>query len=69
MNHLEIWEAETHEPDSEKDWMKYVSAIESIINVVLATCSESEDGYCIDSAYDAWKSEISPLQYAQGMRA
>jgi hypothetical protein len=68
MNHMEVWEAEQFQSDSEKEWLTYAKEIELRLGVDLGQCSEADDGYCIDSAYDAWREGVSVDEYCSGIR-
>jgi hypothetical protein len=69
MTHQEVWEDETYISPNEREWIRYVTLIEQQLQVNLGKCSEKEDGYCMDSAYDAWRASITWMEYVNGKRA
>lgn len=69
MNHIEVWQLETHVSQREINWEYYVEQIEAALKVDLGMCAEIEDGHCLDSTYDAFLAGISINDYVKGIRA
>lgn len=66
MNHLEMYEMEK---DSVGDWRwaRWVRETEKLMGIDLDG-NEATDGYSMDSAYEAFLADKSPLEYAGGWR-
>jgi len=68
MNHIEVWQYETHRPASEELWFAWCNQVERILGDSLDG-DEASDGYSLDSAYEAFVARITPTQYCNGQRA
>ncbi len=66
MNHLEVWQAETHQSFSEARWLKWASEVERLADIDLDG-NQEEDGYSIDFAYDRFLTGESADSYAESI--
>ena len=51
MNHIELWQSETHVSKSERAWLKYIKAVEVKLGHDLDG-DQDVDGYSIDTCHD-----------------
>jgi hypothetical protein len=64
--HLEVWAAETHVSPSDKSWYKWIKAAEKLARHHMDG-DEKENGYSMDSAFDAWEKGDTPDKYVKNI--
>lgn len=71
MDHLEVWEMEMRSEAPDKKWNAFLNEVERHLGLEQGSMdgNEAEDGYSLDTAYDAFRAGISPADYAKGERA
>ena len=68
MNHLQVYQLETHVSPSEQAWYNWVNQVEAIIGHSLDG-NQSTDGYSLDISYDWFKLGISPDEMASKIKS
>lgn len=66
MNHIEVWEAENHNPAA--TWETWISKVEAIAGID-ADGNLSEDGYSLDTFLDMFEAGWTPKEAAEATEA
>jgi hypothetical protein len=64
--HLGVWEAEQHETSAARSWYRWYRRAVALVGHDLDG-DQSEDGYSLDGAYEAWRQGVSPEAHARAV--
>lgn len=66
--HADVWAMEQISEADDVRWNRFVAACERAIGTDDLDGCEWVEGFSLDSARDAYKAGITPVQYAEGRR-
>lgn len=64
--HQDLWRSENYVDQSERAWLRWVKQVERLLGHSIDG-NQDTDGYSLDFAYEAWKTDQSPAAYVKAI--